>query len=141
MDQIEQVTNICAKINAWYAKWAKQRGISYNMLNIVYAIYKSPDCTQRKICDELLLSKQTVSMVCKELEEKGYLTLKTDPGNKREKKLSFTAAGMEYADGIMQEMFQMEEKIMMEMGGELRTQLVESNGRYCELLGKEVDRA
>ena len=100
-----------------YEAWAKARGLSLNELTVLEVLYESTgDCTQKKICEEWLLPKQTVNMILKGFVEKGYVALRPMERDKRSKALCLTAAGRAYADAVLSELQEMELYAAKRMG-------------------------
>ena len=100
-----------------YEAWAKARGLSLNELTVLEVLCESTgDCTQKKICEEWLLPKQTVNMILKGFVEKGYVTLRPMERDKRSKALCLTAAGRAYADAVLSELQEMELYAAKRMG-------------------------
>jgi len=69
------------RINRAYDRWAQRHGTSDNTLFALYTISACGDrgCTQRHICNEILLPKQTVSFILSKLEKQGLLRRREDP--------------------------------------------------------------
>lgn len=76
-----------------YTDYAKKFNIHYNELACFYSLYKEGSCTQKHICQEWLLPKQTVNTLCKALMDKGYIETVAHDGDQREKRLILTAEG------------------------------------------------
>ena len=100
-----------------YETWAKARGLSLNELTVLEVLCESTgDCTQKKICEEWLLPKQTVNMILKGFVEKGYVTLRPMERDKRSKALCLTAAGRAYAGAVLSELQEVELYAAKRMG-------------------------
>ena len=71
-------------------------------LLVLCAIHDGGDnCIQKKISQRWLIPKQTINMVFKDFERKGFVELYPLPEDKRNKVIRFTKAGKEYADTIL----------------------------------------
>ena len=137
--EMEIVNSCICQSNALYSEWAKQHGITYNMLMILCTVYEKGVCTQKQIAEEWLIPKQTVHTIVKELERRGYVRFR--PGrDQKEKKISFTESGQAYAEEILEKMFQMEDRVMERMGPEMRQALIDSSQAFTEALADEVRR-
>lgn len=137
--QIEAVTSAISRTNEIYGRWAKKQGLNYTSLMILYTMHRKENCTQKQICDEWLIPKQTVNTVCLELKERGYLTFETIPNNKRGKIIKFTDSGRSYADKLLNPLYDIEERAMQKMGEEMCEWLVKSNEQFCEIFELEVE--
>lgn len=136
--QIEEFNSVISRTNAIYDYWAKKNNLHYNSLMVLYTMHRKKVCTQKQICDEWLIPKQTVNTICKDLKEKGYLVLESSPDNKKEKVIRFTNSGQDYADRILNPLYEIEEESMEKMGEEMREWLVKSTEKFCELFESEV---
>lgn len=122
------------RIHALYAIWAKSKGINYNILTVLCSIYKSKGCTQRQICDEWCLPKQTVNTTCKELLNLEFLTSEKNTTDKRETTLLLTDKGYEFILPICEELNSIEENIFYTMGQDKVCKLMELYLEYSELV-------
>lgn len=135
--QINELNSTISKINELYSKWAKQNGLNYNTLMVLYAL-DSGEHSQKQICDKWLIPKQTVNTILLSFKKKGYVVFKLSDSDKREKIIGFTERGKQYADSILAALYLIEENTMIKMGEEVSGQLIESNRKYCECFKKEV---
>lgn len=92
------------KINKLYYNWAKIKRTSYNTLNILYIVYKEGTCTQKHICEQWQLPKQTVNTYCRMLREKSVLIFEVDKSDRREKLMRFSEKGLAFAVPIIEEL-------------------------------------
>ena len=134
MDRIDM--DICRSA-ALYGEWAKNHGITYNMLVVLCALDQAPDCTQKQISVERMIPKQTVNTIIKELERKGYLQISE---GEREKRVSFTENGRVYAGAILEKLYQLEDRVMERMGPEMCRAMLESQRAFTQALSQEVHR-
>ena len=120
--------------NTVYAAWAKAHGLSVNSLLVLSALGEgAEDCTQRKISQRWLLPKQTVHMVLKDLEEKGYVSLHPLGEDKRNKAIRFTSAGWAYAQPILSALREVELAVAQEMGLSQMQTLNDTTARFVAL--------
>ena len=138
-EQIEAINSTMNRINELYAKWAKKHGLNYNSLMIIYAMYEMKICTQKQICNEWMMPKQTVNSIFMELRDKGYLIFETDSTDKRERRARFSDTGLQYAKNILEGLLQIEENVMKKMGKEACNWMLVTNQEYCRIFETEVD--
>lgn len=138
-EQIRLANETLGKTNYLYAAWAKSRGLNYNSLMVLYSIHGMDACTQKKISDYWMIPKQTINSILKDFKEKGYVCTAEAGMNKKEKQLVFTAAGRVYAEHVLADLLETEERAMRAMGQELRDQFVKSGIAFLEALKKEMD--
>lgn len=122
-----------------YRIWAKKYQLNYNALVILYTLHDYKECTQKQICEWWALPKQTVHGILLDFEKKGYIKMKANMENKREKIITFTESGELFASNVLDKLHRMEENVMMKLGEEKRKQLIESNTKYYELLKEEIE--
>lgn len=122
-------------MSAFYESWAKKRGLTANGLFALYVIHENPiHCTQRLICEKLLLPKQTVNTMLESFEKKGYVLKKIDEEDRRNKHLILTAPGQSYTDELLTELLEFEERALRNMPPEQRTALLESSHLFLKQL-------
>lgn len=137
--QIRQVnTALSATLNL-YTIWAKKCDISYNALVILYTLDDYKTCTQKQICEWWALPKQTVHGILLAYEKQGYITISSNQENKRERLVSFTQEGKQYATSILTPLYALEEKAMERLGDVKRKQLIDCNNAYFKLLQEEME--
>lgn len=122
-----------------YRVWAKKNNLNYNALLVLYTLDDYGVCTQKQICQWWALPKQTVHGILLDFEKQGYVAVSANTENKRERLLSFTETGKDFAASILGPLHEMEERTMERMGEEQRQQLIDSNTAYYELLRKEIE--
>ena len=137
--QLEIITACICRVTELYGDWARQRGMSYNLLMTLYAISQNQPCTQRQIAREWMIPKQTVNTIVKDLERQGFVSFASGRDQK-EKLVRFTPDGQTYAAGILEELYQMEDRVMERMGPKLCQALVDSNAAFARALADEVRR-
>lgn len=137
MEQLNRYYSVWQEYNYVYEKWAKAHGISVNSLLVLSAIHEGGSgCTQRKISQRWMIPKQTINMILKEFERKGFVELVTMQEDKRNKLIRFTPSGDEYADEIISKLRRVELNVIEEMGIERMKQLNDNTALFVELFSK-----
>lgn len=92
-----RVNHAIIKCRGVYSQWAKQAGVSYNRMLVFYTIRDYGYCTQKQMCDQYLLPRQTMNNIVAALCREGLL--QEDPARRqgREKAYILTAAGADYS--------------------------------------------
>lgn len=117
MEQLNRYYAVWQEYNRVYEEWAKSHGLSSSGLLVLSAVSEGEDdCTQKKISERWLIPKQTVNMILKDFEAKGFVKLKPMSEDKRNKVIKLTASGEEYADKIISELRKAELYAVEEMG-------------------------
>lgn len=132
-NQVEQLGELSTQIHFLYSEWAKKQGINFNVLAVFYTIDKYQQCTQKQVCTEWIVPKQTMSTLCKQLAEDGYIAFTQGTDDKREKTMMFTEQGKTYALPILDKMKQLEQTILLELGQTEMQQMLTSMKRFTEI--------
>lgn len=89
----DELAETCTALLDAYIQWAKQRGLGANEFFVLYMLGRTGTCTAKEIGEQWFLPKQTVSFVCRQLQDKGWLLAETDARDKRGKHLRLSAEG------------------------------------------------
>lgn len=122
------------KFRGLYATLAKKRGITYHELLVLYTIREQGFCTQKQICDNYLLPRQTMNHVILDLRNRGLLELSPDHCVGREKAFVLSEAGKQYAAPLLHALNQMETQAIQVFGQEQVEKMVESVCAYDQVL-------
>lgn len=120
------------RVNRLYYRWAKAHGFSYNVLAVLYVAYKDRASTQKVVCEEWSLPKQTVNSVCRDLCQRGCLRLERGETDGRETRLVLTEAGRKLAEPVVTELIDIETRILGNMGGDAAATLLALFQRFCD---------
>lgn len=131
--EMKRYYRVWQETNAAYEEWAKRRGISSYCLNVLLAIDGDETCTQKGISRRWVMPKQTVNMILKDLQAKGYVELVPMQKDRRSKQIRFTPAGRAYADSILSELSRVELAVAGLLGIETIRRLNEDSERYLKL--------
>ena len=138
--QLQEYFSIWKKTDAIYKKLAQRSNLSESGYWVFYAIYEMSDhITQKEICDQWSMSKQTVNSALKEIEKAGFITLKKSESDKRSKVIELTESGQNYANEFIAIVFQFEERTWKRMTEDERTSLIRSSQKYLDLFRKETE--
>lgn len=138
-DQWLECYSIWKETDAIYSELARRSGLSDSAYWILYSAYvMQGECTQKSICDQWAMSKQTVNSALKDLEKKGIITLELAEADRRSKYVVLTDYGMEFVSEKIGIIFHVEKRTMQRMSDEERTAMIESSRRYLELFQEEV---
>jgi DNA-binding MarR family transcriptional regulator len=124
---------------ALYDEFAKQSGMLMNTFLVLNALfYAKGGMTQKAICDITHHSKQTVSLIIKNLLKDGYVTLEEGKDDKRNRIVRLTESGREYCEKPVRHITVSEDTAMEMLTPEEQEQLVDLSRRYTENLIKLV---
>lgn len=124
---------------ALYDEYAKSNGIlmkTFLVLNVLF--YAKDGMTQREICDRTFQSKQTVSLIIKNLLTDGYVSLSENPEDKRNKIVRMTDAGRDYAERPVRHITWSEDTAMSMFTPEEQELFISLSRRFTQNLTKLV---
>ena len=96
----------------FYYKFAKQYGMSDIALYTLQLIYNSKECIQNDLADKLALPKQTICSILDNFEKKGYIKREINPKDKRNRFVSLTKKGFEFAKPIIEDLENLDKSIL-----------------------------
>jgi DNA-binding MarR family transcriptional regulator len=118
-----------------YADYAKQHGLSYSGLYVLYHICLAGDtCTQKTICDKTFLPKQTVNVIISSFVKQKMIKLSELQDNRRAKSVKLTDSGKKFADKIIPKIVDAELNAMGRMDAEQQAAFIGATKQYKEYL-------
>lgn len=145
MKELEnQIVGYCTSLHEWnasYEEYAKSVGLSYTSLNLLSALCHLENCTQKMLCEQCFLPKQTVNAVVTSFYKKGWVRLEELPEDRRNKVIRFTPEGRAEADRILEKTRKSEWCAMESLTEEERSALLSLTRRYvaaCKQAMKEL---
>lgn len=145
METVEhQIVEYCMSLHEWnasYEDYAKSVGLSYTSLNILSTLYHTENCTQKMLCENCFLPKQTVNAVVTSFYKKGWVRLEELPEDRRNKVIRFTPEGRAEADRLLEKPRKSEWSAMDSLTEEERSALLSITKRYvaaCKQAMKEL---
>ena len=104
--------NFCYVSGRFYYKFAKRYGMSDIALYTLHLIYNSKECIQNDLADKLALPKQTICSILDNFEKKGYIKREINPKDKRNRFVSLTKKGLEFAKPIIEDLENLDKSIL-----------------------------
>ncbi|SUT93671.1 MarR family winged helix-turn-helix transcriptional regulator [Actinobacillus lignieresii] len=138
MNNIDLLAETMAKTLDIYVQWAKKNGLPENEYFVLYSVYHNEQCSQKTICEEWCLPKQTISFVCKQLIERGWLATEANPNDKRGKLLRLTEQGKAKIEPIIAEQTALESQSAVEFGEEKLALLVKELQALHRVLNRNL---
>ena len=126
-----------SRIRRIYSAWAKAHGVNYNVLATLYTACYNDKCSQKYICEEWGVPKQTVNTTCRELTASGVIEQIQSTDDRREICISLTEKGKAFAQPLVDELSKIEDRILSRMGREDVARFFELFMRYAEIAKKE----
>ena len=124
--------------NAIYEDWAKKYGLSYYELLVLLSLREGKEpCTQKQICEQWTLPKQTVHSILRNFLEREWVTFHVLENDKRNKGVSFTRSGSAFAGEVIDKLQSLECRVWERLGNEKSNALLESTILYVSYFREE----
>lgn len=133
-EQLEKYYDFWFTLNDIYEKWAKQQGLTFNSLFTLFVIDEYPNCTQKLICEKILLPKQTVNTILTAFEKKGYIKKEEAKEDKRNKYIILSQEGKKWAQDILSNLYAAEKGALENMSSQHRLSMIEGNQEFLNQL-------
>ncbi len=127
-------------LNTFYEEYAKSVGFTYSSLNILCVISKTESCTQKILCEETYLPKQTVNNIITSFYKQDLIYMVELPEDRRTKSIHLTPAGIELAEKILPVVSNAEECAMKQFTDEEADTLLALLKRYVDCCDKNMPR-
>ncbi|MCH4192017.1 MAG: MarR family transcriptional regulator [Butyrivibrio sp.] len=125
---------------ALYDEFAKRNGMLMKTFLVLNALfYADEGMTQKQICDRTFNSKQTVSLIIKNLLADGYIELLDNKEDRRNKIVRMTNAGRTYAERPVRHITQAEDTAMSLFSPEEQKQLIDLSRKFTKRLTELVN--
>ncbi|MDO4879555.1 MAG: MarR family winged helix-turn-helix transcriptional regulator [Neisseria sp.] len=138
MNQLDQLGTRISLIDSVFDQWIKQQDLNYNSFAVLYTLATEGSRTQKYIGGEWCLPKQTVSGVAKVLAGQGLLQWQEGAEDKRERLLSLTEKGREYAEPLVRNMQMFNDKVFAAFGEKRAARLFADLDALAELMAQAV---
>lgn len=131
---LSEINRAIIQFRGLYAAWSKEHGISYHELLVLYTIREQGFCTQKQICDNYLLPRQTMNHVFLDLRKQGLLELSPEHCTGREKAFVLSDQGKQYAQPLLNALNQVELQTLETFGQENIRSMVKAVISYDQAL-------
>ncbi len=128
------------EIDDIYHQFAVKNSMSDSVFWIFYNLYIKTECTQKDICSDWQFSKQTINSAIKDLENKNYIELKYKENNKKNKIISITEKGKEYADKAILKIIEIEKNVYKKTDKEEFNKAIHFFQEQAILLKEEIEK-
>ena len=137
----DNVNRAIIKFRAIYFEWSRRHNISYHEMLVLYTIRENGYCTQKQICDNYLLPKQTIHNIISNMRENGILIYDESLSVSREKVFVLSEKGRKYAAPFLDSLDLVESGAMEILGKEKLNKLIELLLEYDIALNKALDES
>lgn len=131
---LSEINRAIIQFRGLYAAWSKEHGISYHELLVLYTIREQGFCTQKQICDNYLLPRQTMNHVFLDLRKRGLLELSPEHCTGREKAFVLSNQGKQYTQPLLNALNQVELQTLETFGQENIRSMVKAVFSYDQAL-------
>ncbi|WP_019177176.1 MarR family winged helix-turn-helix transcriptional regulator [Methanomassiliicoccus luminyensis] len=139
--QLRELISLFKEGDAIYGEFAKQSGLSISAFWLMCSIREEDGKrTQKEICDQWAITKQTINSALKGLEKRGYITLEPSEIDRRGKYVILTEKGVKFAQENIDMVFEAEQLAFQKMNHVERRTLMECSRKYHELFRAESER-
>ncbi len=130
--EAKRLDGIWQNIDSVYEYYAKQLGLNSTTLYLLHILHTSEPCTQKQICDIMMLPKQTVNTIVRDYQKKGLLETAQSPGDRRQKHIRLTGQGREYCKQILPPVEEAEAYAMAQFTEEERSMMFALMEKYSK---------
>lgn len=135
----DRITDDIHRIDRRYDTYAKSVGHTYTSLSVLECIYEQNPCTQKTICEELHISKQTINVIIRGLLEQGHVDLKEFSNDRRNKHITLTASGKAYAEKILLPLWDAETAAALKLSESERETFLRIIETYVQVFEEKLD--
>lgn len=136
---LNDVNGAIIKFRGIYSAWSYEHAISYNEMLVLYTIREQGYCTQKQICDNYLLPRQTMNHVFTVLRNQGVLQYSRENSVGKEKAYILSEKGMVYAAPFLDSLDKVESRAIELLGEDKLEQLTELLLQYDVALTKALE--
>ncbi len=142
-DKVDRIYESARKIDQAYEVWATKHKLTLYELLMFYEIFQKEnmEITQKDLSMKLGAPKTSVNSLIKKQLQAGYIEMRINPQNKREKIISMTESGEHFAKSLVQPLFQYEEEAMEMLDDRDVETVITVQNKFADiLLSKMEDR-
>ena len=132
MKEIQQYYVLWQEANRMYEDWAITHGLTYSELLVVLSLAQQVD-TQKQICEQWQLSKQTVHTVMKDFIKRGWIELVVSATDKRNKHIKLLAEGKQPVMQIAAALEAIEQQAWNQLGSKRAKELLAHSAMYNQV--------
>lgn len=136
--RIASLNIITSKMNGLRSRITQKLGLNEYEVKVLYAL-KNSCLSQKEICINCGMPKQTVNKVINSLLERKLVKQVVSELDKREKNIYLTSSGNKYLDNTLKPLLDLEERIITNMGENNYENLLKYLNLYVEAIEKEVN--
>ncbi len=136
---LNEINRAIIKFRGAYSKWSNLHGISYHEMLVLYTIREKGHCTQKQICENYILPRQTMNNVITAMRKNGLLEYSREASNGREKAFVLSEKGEAYAAPFLVSLDTVESEAVERLGADKLQALTKLLLEYDEALSKALE--
>lgn len=109
---LDGINQAIIKFRGMYSRWSNEHNISYHEMLVLYTIRDNGFCTQKQICENYLLPKQTINNVITAMRKDGILIYDEHHSAGREKAFVLSDKGKQYAAPLLASLNAVEDRAL-----------------------------
>lgn len=140
--QITLYNQLIKEMDDLYRVYAKHCNLSETAFWILYCIREREEeaFTQREICEYWFYTPQTVNSALKHMTEDGLLTLRSEEGNRKNKRIYLTEKGKETVEKIMVPLMDAERRALAAIEEQETEKFLQAMKKHTELFRGEITK-
>ena len=140
-DKVDRICESARKIDQAYEVWATKHKVTLYELLMFYEIFQNEnrEITQKELSTKLGAPKTSINSLIKKQLHAGYIEMRINPQNKREKIISLTESGEHFARDLVQPLFQYEEEAMGMLDARDVEIVIATQNKFADILLSKME--
>lgn len=138
---LDDINQAIIKFRGMYSRWSSEHNISYHEMLVLYEIRDNGFCTQKQICENYLLPKQTINNVITAMRKDGLLVYDERHSTGREKAFILSEKGKQYAAPLLASLNAVEDRALELMSKDKLQTLTSLMLEYDQALNTAFDES
>lgn len=140
-DKVDRICESARKIDQAYEVWATKHKVTLYELLMFYEIFQNEnrEITQKELSMKLGAPKTSVNSLIKKQLHAGYIEMRINPQNKREKIISLTESGEHFAEDLVQPLVQYEEEAMEMLDDRDVEIVIATQNKFADILLSKME--
>lgn len=140
-DKVDRICESARKIDQAYEVWATKHKLTLYELLMFYEIFQNEnrEITQKELSMKLGAPKTSINSLIKKQLHAGYIEMRINPQNKREKIISLTESGEHFSRDLVQPLFQYEEEAMGMLDARDVEIVIATQNKFADILLSKME--
>ncbi len=137
-NELYEFDRLYYKVAGLYMRFENTHNINHALYKVLHALSISELKTQKEIMQDYEMPKQTVNNIISTLQKQGFIKISLSSNDKRERLLTLSENGQEYAKLFLSEYMAFEKTVANKMGAKKFQKLLESFKELEKALNQEL---